>query len=313
MLFYRPFTGNYLFGFAISLAFVLPYRFFLESQHRRAWWWIPIMLVSGVAAGFSNEHTAPACVLVACACIVACWRRGVRPPAWMFAGLAGALASGIALILAPGQEVRYAGMAAHEGLIARIASRGVVGDLGVVLRFVWYSWKMLVALGVGLGLARVRGLRVAGIRTLIVLASAATAISLTLLASPKQGARLEFAPVCLLACGIAAPIVPVLAASIGRVATWLLCAAPIAYMIVVCVATYAVVGPEGARRLAAIEHAPKGSVLTLEPYSIGKSRWFLGEDFMLDGERRNIAANFGLAGIELSKPVATSSDGDDGK
>ncbi|HEY1816685.1 MAG TPA: DUF6056 family protein [Kofleriaceae bacterium] len=302
MLFYRPFTGNYVFGFAISLAFVLPYRFFIATPHDRSWWWIPIMLVAGAAAGMSNEHTAPACVLVACACVVACWRRGVRPPVWMVVGIVGAIAAGIALFVAPGQAIRYNGMAAHEGLFARIASRGIVRDLGVVFGFVGYSWKMLVVLAATFGFARMRRRRLDGTLTALVLAGAACAISLTLLASPKQGARLDFAPICLLAAAVAAIVVPAVAEGPARAAAWGLSAIAIAYLVVACVATYAIVGPEGARRLAAIEQAPKGSVVTVEPYSVAKSRWFLGDDFVIDAERRNIAMSFSLAGILVASP-----------
>jgi Family of unknown function (DUF6056) len=301
MLFYRPFTGNYVFGLVISLAFVLPYRFHLANPRERGWWWIPIMVISGAAAGLSNEHTAPVCVLAACACAVACWRRGTRPPAWMFAGIVAATAAGIALLVAPGQAIRYNGLG-QEGMLELVADRGVLRDLGVALGFIGYSWKMLVVLAATLAVARVRGWRLGDVRVPIALVAAACAISLALLASPKQGARLELASICLLATAIAGVIVPAFAEKRARIAAWLLCAAAIAYLIIESVATYAIVGPEGARRLAAIEQAPKGSVVTVEPYSLPKSRWFLGDDFVIDSERRNVAINFGLAGILVSQP-----------
>ena len=48
MLFYRPFTGNYLFGFVIALLFFAPYRLHATAPRDRRWWWIPIMLVAGL-------------------------------------------------------------------------------------------------------------------------------------------------------------------------------------------------------------------------------------------------------------------------
>ena len=41
MLFYRPFTGNYLFGLVICLLLVVPYRVHAETPRPRGWWWQP--------------------------------------------------------------------------------------------------------------------------------------------------------------------------------------------------------------------------------------------------------------------------------
>ncbi|HEX7702782.1 MAG TPA: DUF6056 family protein, partial [Kofleriaceae bacterium] len=97
MLFYRPFTGNYLFSFVIALMFLAPYRLHASAPRDRRWWWIPIMVVLGYATGLGNEHTGPTFVVVTAFAIVAFWRRGERPKAWMIAGLVGVLAGGLAL------------------------------------------------------------------------------------------------------------------------------------------------------------------------------------------------------------------------
>ena len=308
MLFYRPFTGNYLFGFVLSLAFVLPYRFALAEPQARGWWWIPIMLVAGAAAGLANEHTAPTCAAAALAASLIAWRRGRLSP-WMIAGIVGVIAGGITLYLAPGQDVRYNGLATQEGLVARIASRGFVADLWIVAGIAWYAWKMLVVLALGLVVWWLDGRpRMAGARSAAAIALAALAIGLTLLASPKQGARLDFASVCLLAAAIASLVVPLLADARARMAAWLLAGAAIAYMLVACVWTYAIVGPEAARRLVALEHAPKGSALQIPPLSLARSRWFLGDDLAVDTQRRRLAADFGLTTIELTGPVPGAAD-----
>ena len=105
LLFYRPFTGNYLFV-CIGLAVLVPYHLHAATPQPRRWWWIAIMLVGGAIAGLCNEHTGPATVAYR-----------VRDPGvlatrraadgLMIAGLVGVIAGGLALYFAPGQDVRY--------------------------------------------------------------------------------------------------------------------------------------------------------------------------------------------------------------
>src|SRR5262249_49556020 len=128
MLFYRPYTGNYVYGLVISLAFAVPYRLFADAPRAWGWWWsVPVMLVLGVAAGLSNEHTAPTFAGIAAFSAIAFWRRGNGVVPWAVAGLLGALAGGIALLVAPGQEIRYAGLATQQTMWERLAGYGVYG------------------------------------------------------------------------------------------------------------------------------------------------------------------------------------------
>jgi hypothetical protein len=53
--------------------------------------------------------------------------------------------------------------------------------------------------------------------------------------------------------------------------------------------------------------APK-SVLWLTPYSLQRSRWFLGDDFGANNLRFNLAWNRGLGGIELDRPIDEPQD-----
>jgi uncharacterized protein DUF6056 len=311
MLFYKPFTGNYVFGFVISLAFILPYRFHVEDPRQRGWWWIAIMLVAGIAAGLSNEHTGPTFAAAAAVAAIACWWRGARPPLWMVAGLVGVVAGGLALYVAPGQEVRYNGLGAQEGIVERIASRGFTGDLKIVVTLAGYSWKMVAWLALGLAAWFVGGkepISRARSRSVLVMALGAIAIAITLLASPKQGQRLYFASLCLFAAALASVVVPMLVDRRARVVAWVFAVAAIGYVLVECVRIYAVVGPEFAHRLDAIEHPPENGVVTVAPYSEPRSRWFLGEDFIVDAERRNIAMGFGLKGILLDAPPAAHAE-----
>src|SRR5258706_5292396 len=85
MLFYRPFTGNYLFGLVISLALIVPYRLHYEQPRHAHWAWAPAMLVLGFAAGLCNEHTGPAIAGLLAVALVAFWRRGERFEPWALA------------------------------------------------------------------------------------------------------------------------------------------------------------------------------------------------------------------------------------
>ncbi|HEY1546993.1 MAG TPA: DUF6056 family protein [Kofleriaceae bacterium] len=310
MLFYQPFTGNYLFGHVISLALVLPYRFHFAEPRPRGWSWIAIALITGVFAGLSNEHTAPTCAAACVLIALWCWHRDRRVPAWMIAGIVGVIAGGILLYIAPGQSIRYNGIATQQGVLGRIVGRGLVGDLGVAFTVVGYTWMMSFALALGLVAWLLAGKPPIGsaVRCAAAIAAAGVAISVTLIASPKIGQRLYFASSCLVAAAVAGLIMPMLADRRARLVAWLVAGVTIAVILVQCVRVYAVVGPEGADRVDAITHAAEHSVVTVAPYTKPRSRWFLGEDFGVDSERFNIAIAFHLQGILLAGPAQLEPD-----
>jgi hypothetical protein len=74
-----------------------------------------------------------------------------------------------------------------------------------------------------------------------------------------------------------------------------------AYVWTMMLATYHRLGAEGAARLAAIESAPKGTVVTCKPYSeIAETFWFMGDDMQKPHERQLLAIeSFGLRDIDL--------------
>src|SRR5262249_34123599 len=121
MLFYRPFFGNYTFGLLLNLAWLVPYRFGSKGH----WWWgLPVALL-GVAAGMCNEHTGPAFLGLA---VAAMWQqRAART--WMFAGLLGLAAGYVLLMVAPGHDARYNGLAKEAGILGRIAELGALENL----------------------------------------------------------------------------------------------------------------------------------------------------------------------------------------
>jgi hypothetical protein len=303
MLFYRPFTGNYLYGFVLNLVWLLPYRMHAEEPRRRSVIWAPVMLLLGAMAGLANEHTGPAFIAAAVVALFVYWRRGERFVPWAVLGLVGAIAGLIALIYAPGQELRYNGLATQQSLVERILERGAHANARIIYKtaFILYPGALWFALGVigklrkvGEGQTRTRALAE------IVLVGTAVLIVLTLLASPKQGDRLYFAAICLVAAGVAGWVV----AQVGRVERVVLVglsAICIGYVGFRLISTYHTVGREFVARMAVIEHGAPGSVVTVPQYSIGRSRYLLDDDFKVDTLRANVALEYRLGGIELSR------------
>jgi len=309
MLFYRPFTGNYTFGLALNLLWLVPYRLELtEPRPRRLWLALP-MLVLGLAAGLSNEHTGFAFVAMgALAAVVAFRRGGLR--VWMIAGLVGLGAGYWLLLTAPGQHLRYGGLADQATILERIADRGIAGNLRVfgflALAMMWAV--PLYALGV---IERWRSgppePTEAAEDSVIarrerwvcaVLALAGVGCALTLLGSPKIGPRLYFASVVLIATGLAGWLAMRLRSAWSRRAAAVLAAGMLIFVAARLIIVHRVVGPLGALRRERIEHGPPGSVVTVPAYPVGPSRYFLGDDFAAP-RREAVAADYGLKAIEL--------------
>jgi hypothetical protein len=303
MLFYRPFTGNYTFGLALNLLWLVPYRLEVAEPRAPRLWLAPPMLVLGLAAGLSNEHTGFSFFAMgAIAAIVAARRRGLR--VWMIAGLVGLGAGYWLLLTAPGQHVRYGGLAEQATIFERIVDRGVTGNLRVIglvaLAMVWAL--PLFALGLierwrggppapDLALRRERW-------TCAVLALAGAACAVTLLGSPKIGPRLYFASIVLISTGLAGWLAGQLRSAWSRRAAALLAAGVLIFVAARLIVIHRVVGPLGALRRARIEHGAPGSVVKVPAYPIGPSRYFLGDDFAAP-RREALAADYGLKAIEL--------------
>jgi Family of unknown function (DUF6056) len=131
MLLYRPYTGNYAFGLAMNLLWLVPYRLEVAAPGPPRAWLAPVMLALGLVAGLCNEHTGLAFVALGLVATLVALRRGLLR-SWMIAGLVG-LATGYALLLlAPGQDVRYQGLAGQSGIVDRITERGAMGNLRIV-------------------------------------------------------------------------------------------------------------------------------------------------------------------------------------
>ncbi len=302
MLFYRPYTGNYLFGLDINLLFLLPYRFAFEASRARGWWWIPIMAVLGFASGMCNEHTGPAVVALAAVAGYACWRRDRAIAAWMVVGVVAMIAGGIALFEAPGQAIRYNGLATHGSLLGRVLDRGFVGNAEVFGALLGYLVPAVAWLAVAAA-ARVTAKPEPGLPTRRwterALGAGALLILATLLASPKVGPRLYLGSVALACAAIAGLVVRQLAARWTQLAAALLSGLVLAFVGYKCVVAYHEVGPEFRDRLERLSHAPANSVLDLPSYTVKRSRWVLDDDLRIATIRNMVAASFSLALIRI--------------
>lgn len=287
VLFYRPFAWNFVLALLLAGAFVVPYR--VASDQAR-WWWTPAMIVLGLLAGLGAEHTGLALAGIAVAAMV--HRRGARP--WMVAGAVACVAGWAVLFFSPSQQVKYGGLAARQSILELLASRGVAGNLRVLWLPLVDLWPVLVVVAIAVALGRRRLAR-----PLVVALLAAAVVLITLLASPKQGPRLWFAPVAVV-CAVAAvalreQLAGVRARTIAVVAT----AAVLAGCAWQSIRVYRVLGHEGAERMAILEHATPGTVVTVPHLTPGRTHWSLRDDFDEPQRRQSVAMGFHLAGIEL--------------
>lgn len=298
MLFYRPFTGNYVFGLVINLAWLIPYRFHAEAPRKRPLWWIPMMLVLGAAAGLSNEHTGPAFIAAATVALVVYWRRGERFVPWALAGWLAANAGMVALLLAPGQAYRYNGLATQQSTLERILDRGASGNGRILVLLLIYMLPALVWFVLAM-VARIRNRERERLQSYAPIIALGTAllIVLTLFASPKQGDRLYFAPICLASAAIAYWVIAQLGRS-ERIIAVAFAVIAIGYVSFRLITTYHTAHAEFAARMATLERAQPGSVVTVREYSQRRSRWVLGDDFKVPTLRANVAFQLGLGGIE---------------
>jgi len=304
MLFYRPFMGNYTFGLVLNLLWLVPYRFHAAEPRSYRSWWAPLLLVLGVAAGMCNEHTGPAFIGLGALAVGGALRRGDRLQPWMIAGLVGLIAGYVLLMLAPGHDARYGGLARQTGMLERITDRGVVANLRIAGMLALYcAWSLpWIALGF---LAR-RGPGPASAapsvqrRALIALLVAGVLATLALLASPKLGARIYVHSIGLVSIALTIWVFEQVAAPWARRALAVLSSVVLAYVCVRCLIIYRTVGEISAQRVALIQRAAPGSHVVVPRYPRLPGKWFLGEDFTAQNLRISTAADYGLGSIELA-------------
>jgi hypothetical protein len=314
MLFYRPYTGNYLFGLVFCIALLVPYRFALEREPAAATWhalWqAPAIFALGFAAGLSNEHTGPTVALLAIAATVVCARRAAwRPREWMIAGVLGIAAGGYMLFVAPGQDIRYNAIATQQSLLERVFSHGAYDTARILFAPYLFSAPILAWLVIAYVARRKSApapLSRALVQTIVGLAAGSAAILVTLLASPKIGPRLAFDAQVFLVAAAVGWIVPQLGVRWARQLAIGLAVATLVFVGWRCVRVLGGVKPEFDARLATLEHAPPDSVVELPTYSFNPSRrsidwrWFGGDDLLIENLRNRVAAQFRLALIKMT-------------
>lgn len=303
LLFYRPFTGNYTFGLALNLWWLVPYRLELAAPRPPRLWLAPLMVVLGLAAGLCNEHTGIGLLAMAALASFVAWRRGGLR-IWMIAGLVGLAVGYWLLLTAPGQSLRYAGLADHAGVVGRITDRGMRGNLAVAGRLAVALVPALPLVGIALVERWTTGpaTRSAVERgAAVVLALGGLACTLTLLGSPKIGPRLYLASVALIAAGLGGWLAGQLRHTWARASCAILAAGALAVVSVRVVAIHRIVGPLGVIRLERLEHGAPGSVVRVPRFPCDASRYFLGDDLLDPARRAAFAEAYGLAAIDLEQ------------
>lgn len=308
MLFYRPFMGNYTFGLLLNLLWLVPYRFHAAEPRRYRLWWTPLLLVLGVAAGMCNEHTGPAFIGLGTLAVMWSVRRGDRLQPWMIAGLVGLIAGYVLLMVAPGHDARYGGLAKQAGMLERITDRGIGENLVIIGRLALYMLWSLPWIVLAM-VARRRQpppslplppLPAWQHPALLVIAAAGVVSTLALLASPKLGPRLYVHSIGLIAIALTGWLFAQLAAPWARKALAVLSGAVLAYVCARCLLTYRTVGAISKARVAIIQNAAPGTKVVVPRYPKLPAKWFLGEDFTAENLRISTAADYGLGSIELA-------------
>lgn len=313
--FYRPFATNYLWAFAITLALFVPYRIALARlpDTRARPWRIPFMLAMGWMSGMCNEHTGPTQMAAMAILVVWLWRTG-RLRAWMLAGAAGLYVGYPMLFFAPGQAMRYAGMATRNTPLTLLRERGFAGCFNIVLDFIGESQLgidvVLVIVLIYLIAVRRRGERAtAPDRATVVTATglllAAGSIVATLFASPTVGERLFLASGVLLVLACAVLIERLLDDRTTRRVVTAACAVVFGYHAVQFVAVYRAAKRDNDARIALLRGAAPDTIAVVPPYEQWeRSRWFWGDDFQYASLREYVANEvFDLKNIQYDRSL----------
>lgn len=114
---------NYLWASLGCMAFLLPWRYYLQNPFSGGWRWNVGMAVAGILAGWLSENTSAGMLvcLVLCLAILVFTRRTV--PTWMWTGFFGAVAGFVILISARGNYNRASVYGDYESLLTRYAVR----------------------------------------------------------------------------------------------------------------------------------------------------------------------------------------------
>jgi hypothetical protein len=298
--FYRPFTTNYLWGFAITLALFVPYRLALArtAPAPRRLWAVPLMFALGWVSGMCNEHTGPTQMVAIVIFVAALWKAG-RLRAWMVSGVVGLYVGYPMLFFAPGQALRYAGMATRNTPLNLLRERGFDGCLDIIIDFLGEAQLgiqlLAVIILVYLVARRRRGAPVeppprSVVMTTVALILAAGSIVVTQFASPTVGERLFFAPALLLVLGCAVLIDHMIAEPRVRRFVVIVASVIFAYHAVRFVWVYAIAKRDNDERIAILQRTTPDTIAVVPAYTYWKrTRWFWGDDLQYASLREYVA------------------------
>lgn len=308
--FYRPNCANYVYPLVVQLAWLLPYRFLAAraptaGRHR---WLALAMIPLGLLAGAGNEHTGIGLAVAALACTYIAWCRDRALPAWTISGVVALVAGHVALLAAPGQHERYAGLANEHDALGRIAARGVTGNLGVLLLLLAWTGPM-IAVVLTIAGRRLRPL-ISG-RTIAGFVAVAAVMVATCLAAPRVPSRMLVAPATMVALALG---VFMLELATHRAKARALRAVSLVVSgtaLAVTLAIFIVTGIEGRARLHQLETSPRGSVVCVAPYTFAAPTPFSwGDDFRSPHVVARVTRAFGVARIIYPcRPVAQGAVG----
>ena len=178
-----------------------------------------------------------------------------------------------------------------------IADRGLAGNLAILGWPLLYMTAMLpwIALGIASrgGDNGTRNQRIAW----LALVGTACLVTVTLVASPRVGARLYFASAALGSAALGGWVVTRATARWPRRICAAFAAVALTYVGARCVISYHAVSALGEARFEAITSAPAGSTVNVQRYPVGSSRWFRGEDFDISSVRDTVIRGYGLRAI----------------
>ena len=115
---------NYLWTTTIILAFLWQYRSYQIKETDHNPYYIVWMFLFGIVAGWTNENTGGACILMTIL-LMAYFRYQKKPlKPWMFSGLIGSVIGFVVMLIAPGNRIRSADFVSEGGKLY-----GIVHDL----------------------------------------------------------------------------------------------------------------------------------------------------------------------------------------
>lgn len=125
-------SANYLYGILLILSFLTIYRFGPRGKGMAA-----LLLPLGILAGWTNENTACALIVILLCLLVREAAEKRRMPLWMVTGLAGTVIGFMLMLMAPGQQARLSGSGGTGGLTAMLYRAGVITY--DCLRYCWFG------------------------------------------------------------------------------------------------------------------------------------------------------------------------------